>query len=753
MKPSGSVLIVVLGLLAILALIGITFITMSNLDRRTATNFALQSQFMLAADGAVDYVCHHLVQDAWAYDAQTHTYKDQLLNDQNQGNGLLRNEPFDYPSDEYDPWLSTSPEDESLPASAHFSYGHLTGDVYPDLRRTGPFGLRDWGDDTDTRLRPNNLGFPTAEGGRVKVKTYTPSGQGHGVWNPELSFPFETGLVRVSVTVIDHASMMNLNAHGNPNPTADRYGYYISDADPSSLPGLSPGGLTTALSTGFGSADPLGASNTEPGNPAQMAVVIENPRDYGDHPFTLDEEVELRRLTGTFFRSRLENENFFPGLNTDPDNGAAPQKARNRLSVTTVGWTSQVRTSFNPKFTSDGEGYWWRKVDLNRDKPDDIKDAVLNANIFQDSNAAKQFAANICGFRNGENKNGVKKYAGTVGASRQPILSKVRASITETKQDDEGNATEDIWTIEVQVISPWDGDCIDDTDGLSTNGITLNAQDADFDFNPSFPNSMAGPGDPFHTSCTVSVDPGQHFTKKVKSITLECKGKVIDEIDGNDLGDIEDGQGKHRPIYYKDEERYPGDSHPVRVVYIGDWTKTGFDGAMQEWKTGDFEDTSKIPIRFPRSVLKDGDDDEGPEGGLPPYWKRGISEGYGFRAFARLGDLNQVLCPRPEDYAHLKEGEDGFWPWVPRVAKASPAVEKDLKSNERRQRLLRRRPLERPVGQRRRRRHRRRLRPRHAGRRARGSRPHTPSRRREARNAGPDDPGGGAARSRPRSRP
>jgi len=91
MKPSGSVLIVVLGLLAILALIGITFITMSNLDRRTATNFALQSQFMLAADGAVDYVCHHLVQDAWAYDAQTHTYKDQLLNDQNQGNGLLRN--------------------------------------------------------------------------------------------------------------------------------------------------------------------------------------------------------------------------------------------------------------------------------------------------------------------------------------------------------------------------------------------------------------------------------------------------------------------------------------------------------------------------------------------------------------------------------------------------------------------------------------------------------------------------------------
>jgi len=314
-----------------------------------------------------------------------------------------------------------------------------------------------------------------------------------------------------------------------------------------------------------------------------------------------------------------------------------------------------------------------------RDKPDDIKDAVLNANIFQDSNAAKQFAANICGFRNGENKNGVKKYAGTVGASRQPILSKVRASITETKQDDEGNATEDIWTIEVQVISPWDGDCIDDTDGLSTNGISLKAKGASADFNPSFPNSMAGPGDPFHTSCTVSVDPGQHFTKKVKSITLECKGKVIDEIDGNDLGDIEDGQGKHRPIYYKDEERYPGDSHPVRVVYIGDWTKTGFDGAMQEWKTGDFEDTSKIPIRFPRSVLKDGDDDEGPEGGLPPYWKRGISEGYGFRAFARLGDLNQVLCPRPEDYAHLKEGEDGFWPWVPRVAKASPAVEKDLK--------------------------------------------------------------------------
>ncbi len=724
MKPSGSVLIVVLGLLAILALIGITFITMSNLDRRTATNFALQSQFMLAADGAVDYVCHHLVQDAWAYDPQSHSYKDQLLNDYNpnRDNGLLRNEPFDYPHDDYDPWLSTSPDtqsggSQSLPLPPHFSYAHLTPEAYNFSGTRGPFGLRDWGESTETDCRPNNLGFPTFEDNRVKVKVYTQSGQpGHGVWNPELSFPCETGLVRVSVTVIDHASMVNLNAHGNT--AQSRHGYYVSDFDPSALPGLSTGGLATALAGGGTTTDPLYGSDGIPGNPVQMAAVIENPEDYHDRPFTLDEEVELRRLTGTFFRSRLET--CFTDIESDPEDTQVEIKARRRLSLTTVGWTSQVRpnrtngSQASPRFNNEGEGYRWRKVDLNRDKPADIKDAVQHANIFQDSNnVARQFAANICGFRNGEEGNAVKEYDGTLGASRQPLFSKVKATVQNTTN----NQNEPIsrWTVEVQVISPWDGDHPGDTGGLGTDGISLNAQGANFD--DSLPDPMPGPGEAnqFSTSCTVEVPQGEHFTEELEEITLECKGKVIDKIEDNEMGGIEDGKGIHRPIHYEDEERYSGDSHPVRVVYIGDWTG-GFGNSMTEWSNPqNAEGTSNIPIRFPRSVgedalnsasgpahglsdptrlarrTDDADDlqltilaaappppppppppggGDGPEGGLPPHWRSGISENYGYRAFARLGDLNQVLCP--------EKGQD-FWPWVPRVAKAGPGDEDEIK--------------------------------------------------------------------------
>jgi len=228
MRSPGSVLIVVLGLLAILAVVGITFVTMSSIDQRAAANFALQSQFMLTADAAVDYVCHHLVQDLWYYDVENQCYAysggggggaaggmDLLLTDQNNqaGRELARNEPFDYPSTMYDPWLSSPLEYSAsnglfVPANGHFSYGEKGGTHY---------GLTSWGfPGTPPAERPNNLGWPTNR----QVRPYT-RGNGHGVWNPDLSSPFDVGLIRVSVTVLDHAGMINLNAHGRSNDSVN----------------------------------------------------------------------------------------------------------------------------------------------------------------------------------------------------------------------------------------------------------------------------------------------------------------------------------------------------------------------------------------------------------------------------------------------------------------------------------------------------------------------------------------------------
>ncbi|MGB2974786.1 MAG: hypothetical protein WBD18_01955, partial [Phycisphaerae bacterium] len=68
MRHSGSVLVVVLGLLAILAVVGVAFVTMSTLDRATADSFALQTQMMLSADGAIEYTIHEMVLDVWEWD-------------------------------------------------------------------------------------------------------------------------------------------------------------------------------------------------------------------------------------------------------------------------------------------------------------------------------------------------------------------------------------------------------------------------------------------------------------------------------------------------------------------------------------------------------------------------------------------------------------------------------------------------------------------------------------------------------------
>ncbi|HUU31583.1 MAG TPA: pilus assembly PilX N-terminal domain-containing protein, partial [Phycisphaerae bacterium] len=129
MRQSGSVLIVVLGLLAILAVVGIAFVTMSGIERNSAANFAIQSQFNLAADSAVDYVCHHLVWDLWDWDPTNRTSAGMLLNNTlntvsyppGSDPNLYSNEAYDYPG-VLDPWLASTLTSASLPANFHYSY-------------------------------------------------------------------------------------------------------------------------------------------------------------------------------------------------------------------------------------------------------------------------------------------------------------------------------------------------------------------------------------------------------------------------------------------------------------------------------------------------------------------------------------------------------------------------------------------------------------------------------------------------------
>jgi len=763
MKSPGSVLIVVLGLLAILAIIGITFVTMSNLDRRTATNFAVQSQFMLAAEGAVDYVCHHLVQDLWAYNTLEESqaeepgashrhqyYSDCLLTDHNRPTvlksenvGLLRNEPFDYPDKAYDPWLS-SPINPTTGAlfsndgyAAHFSYGYQrayrrVGKPAGFETPLGPYGLRDWGIDTDPQLRPNNLGFPApGQGGTVMVPRYTydipGNSTGHGVWNPDLSFPFQTGLIRVSVTVLDHGRMMHLNAHGNKNQANERKGYYISDVDPSNLfgggSGPGGGGLPNSFFSPSGTPTGLWAEADHPGNRIQKQVVIENPGRYGDHPFTLDEEFELRRLTGTYFYSRIEQ--LVTNLGSAP--GATTQQAAgNRLNLTTVGWTAEVRPSFDretgevaePRFLENG--YEWRKTDLNLDLAKYVKRTLEELDLFDDEQQLNQFASNICAFRDGtprENESLLRSYFGKKGASRQPVIEKMEVEFTreEEKKDDEGNVEEinQWWEITVWLRNPWRRLYVGASEkGLPLEGISLRANTGDTgtvqeDFGEL--ESMSG-ADRLQwkertkeATCTIknTIDnppnaEQERLASALRSISLLYKKTTIDRIDKDYIEQAGNGlkEGDNRTLERGITFRPEGatiNGNDVLVVYI--FLDRNDDGEPV-WFEGNGAHTlpaDAVPIRFPKSVKAYTDEDI-PVGGLPPEWIDGVSDGtggggaggdggaVGFRAFPRVGDLNQVLCrfPRPGEEV---EGEDDehFWPWVPRVAQATADDEKYVK--------------------------------------------------------------------------
>jgi len=786
MKPRGSVLIVVLGLLAILSVIGITFVTMSNLDRRTATNFAVQSQFMLAADGAVDYVCHHLAQDLWAYNTMDspeepdvsierhayYPYPGRLLSDHNKPTvlqtenvGLLRNEPFDYPDDKYDPWLS-SPIDNAGSATGHLSYGYQTAGrsadfpfLYP-VYGVGPYGLSDWGTDTDPDLRPNNLGFPKGDG---SVPPYTASfGQGHGVWIPDLSFPFQTGLIRVSVTVLDHGGMVNVNAHGNPGD-GGREGYYISDVDPSPVFDIPPedGGITSEFIGPGGEAPGPWKSGTAPGNEAQKQVVIENPARYGDRPFSLAEELELRRLTGTYYTSRLEQLVPIQGFQRDPD-FSSNAGASMRCNLTTVGWTAELRPNYNPEqgeefdFIGNREGYDRRKVDLNLDHSEQIKGAIDELGIFSNDAHRNQFVANICAFRDGQEIAEedaqapplLRNYGGKTeehhritekGASRQPVFSEIEAEFTEQwEEDTDGDGAPDTtyrrWIITVEVFNPWRRLYLKaPREGLPLENMTVEIQLGNAVVENSSEDLQSANGEKWllwkHSAeplmwtikqtinkvGELSVE-DKKLSNAVEAINLqyhdsygfstEGNAITIDRIDSeyiDQAGRDEDGnplaQGSpphtiERGVVVEGGE----DETDVLTVYIFQPEPLpGPEGESQHrWYEGAAPDTAPddaVPIRFPRSVKLDlyehtrpediqvGEQamENIPQGGLPPEWLEGFSDNgttdntdddAGFRAFPRLGDLNQILCPTEEE---------DFWPWVPRVAAKRGEEEKDIK--------------------------------------------------------------------------
>ncbi|HUU82794.1 MAG TPA: hypothetical protein VM243_04740 [Phycisphaerae bacterium] len=693
MRQPGSILIVVLGLLAILAVVGITFVTMSSIDRSTAANFALQTQFDLAADGAVEFACHALVQDLWELSPSNRDYTTMLMS------GLNNNEVWDAPgvnnaTGANDLWLADTVE----PAAAgltpkNLSFGRRVTSAFYSI----PFGGLFTSMPIDA---PDNLGT-----GLTNAR--------NGIWLPELAFPYEGGLIRTSITIQDHASLINLNAHGNRGADANywRYadmvgrGYFISDVAPPFNPDYM-GYLLNGCNLPSGAKQPGRWSKPEgqqaPGNPNVGEIIFENPAAAllkdgvtprtagleGDYPFTLDEEFDLRRITDSVLK--------FPTRISGGSNPIIPGLADSklRLAYTTVGWTSEARgdglsaghlTAMQGNST---EGVWSaRKADLNFDNPKAIYSALYfgrTCPINGETAWGGQFAANVAGFRDGTTGCGIKGYdLGTepkaAAASRQPILSKVVVDSGPTPSESPPTANSTYsWVLKVQVIAPWLNDTAmqDDTAGLTTDGMAV-------EFNPvadsgatadpvNLPaNSKSFAPTPYHVHvCTINITKSKTnvLTGCLQSISLTYtppgSGKItIDQIDNtaDAAAFILITSGIYRPIFTELESRGASDPSPVTVLYVGPW-QAGLNGSIDSFtQEANKSKTSGIPIRFPRSV-------DGTSSNLPPRAPAALKP---FKAIARLGDIDQILCPNTDPTVAGNKGSGDFWPWVPRVAKAT----------------------------------------------------------------------------------
>jgi hypothetical protein len=745
MRLRGSVLIVILGLLAVLAVVGIAFVTMSSIESNSASNYALQAQFDLAADGAVDYVCQALVRDVWEFctnstdTARYRTYTGYMLT------GKYGTWPGDWP----DPTTSTDVNNPTRDAYLATNWINITAPTSPVYSfRTGetwsatwrPYNLATFAGagasgtnpviySSGNDCGPNNLGIPT---GTAVIWNNPPN----GLWLPELAFPFETGVVRTSVTVQDHAAMVNLNAHGSPLYTATMpsgllygkaagKGYFTSDVTPIGVTGLVPS-LTDITLLLDGSKTPPGRwlDVAGPTNKRLGEIFIQNPVIGRDRPFSLDDEFELRRLTGTFARSRLERI-IGTALDSTPTNTTSA-KVITRQSLTTVGWNAEVmpgQLASGVSATPKGD------LNLMADQGSDVKFGTAldrGAVIPQTGtdarpNVTKRFTDNFLAFKDRyippSGSSYFKTYSGGYyGARRQAILSKVKVNVTRNS-----SSGKDKWDVRFQVFNPWYGNYAGDVSSSTSLGAIDTTHYRVRVYLSSSSTTAAkefyvGRGTttrsvPYRKSAslgvwdnaldggvtTFEVNANQSLTKIAMEVNATgTTWLTIDQAMSADLGTAYPVT-KRRLFGVYEEPRASDDTDDscvVTVLYVknrktttdpaGWYTATDGSWTSLEGTATEITKGAGIPIRFPHSVpAPDSTDpankwDGKVDGPLRPYYKAGdaspTSSTKGiFKAFLRVGDLNQVLCPGGLNAteAETAAATTNFWPWVPTVAEKS----------------------------------------------------------------------------------
>ncbi len=456
---------VTLGLLAALAIIGATMISVARIDRFAAQGFRQSAELDMAVDGSL----------TWAETELTNQYWDQIewssVSGDFKGDGVL-----DIPA------TSTSktriavvrPDEQGrLAAGAHnapglvkTSGGLATGTWYNlPLRANLPVPGKS---DTTGTMVPDGWVVPALEYRTTRNRT-----------------------IEVALTIVDLCARYNVNFHGdaihdasNGGQSFNDEGYYVSDIAPNYVATTYDGGARLAIGDSTLQYRQVVAGGygrwQTPAKPASgnadMTMNFFNPNKDAsnkDKPFLADDMMEILDLRGTQRETRLEK--IMPrtfGRNGQAATGGGPADPMFYKSLfTCYSWVSAAR----PRISNDSRDRVVPRVDLDSCTKDEIRKAFLACGFKNDATERKlmdQVLVNVLDYRDTNCRptalKGTYGSGGTYtvyGVDRQPFITEYY--IRKDSEDD----TNITYTVFVELSNPYKKRTVN---GINDEGLKLN---------------------------------------------------------------------------------------------------------------------------------------------------------------------------------------------------------------------------------------------------------------------------------------
>lgn len=438
-RSGGTTLVITLALLAALAIIGTTMISMARMDRFAARSYRLNTQMDLAADAALEWFGARWAEEYWTRAVPYYSVSGVTSTTR----------PAALPAfwNSYDVMLPNAAGLASRGDSCYDDDSLVSllgvGGTFSTLAQAIPLIAR-VGNTSNTCYKITT----TASTTNVPYATWPlPNAGNDGYIYPELRFPAGPNrIVEVSLTTVDLGGRFNVNFIGSstgaglpaaPGACSSWRGASIQEVTPGDgvapfVAGqayLSAAGLQSLISGSAGISIGRGGTGSG-GTPTGISELIDgtmNPFAPGIYasaaltgslpgvnlgirplPYTIEDLSELLNIAGTTsagtFWSRLVAQDY---------NNFSPFSASllYRTYFTTHSWTSAARRNY---YRSGGvaclnedpsnQTLPWVKADLNNAPQADLEKALLATRLFLSTNATdmrvlEQIVANIMDYR------------------------------------------------------------------------------------------------------------------------------------------------------------------------------------------------------------------------------------------------------------------------------------------------------------------------------------------------------------------